>query len=173
MEEINACIPERIDSFDSFANGLDSNRVWANACGSALRKCMEALDRDDPFRAKEFDLLERKMRGSIDNRLVGLAVVEGMFLKDKVSKLCEKTPFFLDPSEQIILTHDILKCIANTRIVIDDDNVDNNDDEDEEEEIEENSDHHQKRSDCVVNVGMDALRVLAVTLDSTSVRKQC
>ena len=170
MEEINACIPERIDSFDSFANGLDSNRVWANACGFALRKCMEALDRDDPFRAKEFDLLERKMRGSIDNRLVGLAVVEGMFLKDKVSKLCEKTPFFLDPSEQIILTHDILKCIANTRIVIDDDNVDNNDDEDEEEEIEENSDHHQKRSDCVVNVGMDALRVLAVTLDSTSVR---
>ena len=104
------------------------------------------------------------MRGSIDSRLVGLAVVEGLFLKDKVSKPCGKTPFFLDPSEQIILTHDILKCIANTRIVIDDDNVDDNDDEDEEEEIDENSDHHQKRSDCVVNVGMDALRVLAVTL---------
>ena len=31
IEEINACIPGRIDSFDSFANGLDANRVWANA----------------------------------------------------------------------------------------------------------------------------------------------
>ena len=84
IEEINACIPERVDSFDSFANGLDSNRVWANACGFALRKCMEALeDKDDPIRAKEFDLLERKMRGSIDSRLVALAVVEGMFLAKK------------------------------------------------------------------------------------------
>ena len=173
MEEINACIPERIDSFDSFANGLDANRVWANACGFALRKCMEAFEnKEDPILAREFDLLERKMRGSIDSRLVALAVVEGMFLENKISGepyINEGKPFFLKPSQQIILAHDILKCIANTRIVIED-NGNDDDDEDEEEEIDENFDHHQKRSDCVVNVGMDALRALAVKLDSTSVQ---
>lgn len=180
IEEINACIPERIDSFDSFANGLDANRVWANACGFALRKCMEALeDKDDPIRAKEFDLLERKMRGSIDSRLVALAVVEGMFLKGKEEKEKDEAwngyrneIFFLEPSQGIILAHDILKCIANTRIVMDDDGDDGDDDGDdeEEEETDENSDHHQKRSDCIVNVGMDALRALAVKLDSVSVQ---
>ena len=180
IEEINACIPERIDSFDSFANGLDANRVWANACGFALRKCMEALeDKDDPIRAKEFDVLERKMRGSIDSRLVALAVVEGMFLKGKEEKEKDEAwngyrneIFFLEPSQGIILAHDILKCIANTRIVMDDDGDDGDDDGDdeEEEETDENSDHHQKRSDCIVNVGMDALRALAVKLDSVSVQ---
>ena len=180
IEEINACIPERIDSFDSFANGLDANRVWANACGFALRKCMEALeDKDDPIRAKEFDFLERKMRGSIDSRLVALAVVEGMFLKGKEEKEKDEAwggyrneIFFLEPSQRIILAHHILKCIANTRIVTDDDGDDDDDDDDgeEEEETDENSDHHQKRSDCIVNVGMDALRALAVKLDSVSVQ---
>ena len=74
----------------------------------------------------------------------------------------------MEPSQGIILAHDILKCIANTRIVMDDDGDDDDDDGDdeEEEETDENSDHHQKRSDCIVNVGMDALRVLAVKLDS-------
>ena len=108
---------------------------------------------------------------SIDSRFVAFVVVEVMFLKGKEEKekaeawnVYRNEIFFFEPSQGIILAHDILKCIANTRIVMDDDGDDDDDDGDdaEEEETDDNSDPHHKRRDCIVNVGTTALSAHAV-----------